>query len=113
MGGGWCFQVVNGPTGVGVWKHIIQGWEIFARNIEFLLGDGSRVKFWSDRWCGNIALMNLFPSVFQLAREKEVLVAESLKQLEIKLHGISTLLEQFKIRRFVLLGIFFTFSYSL
>lgn len=36
------------------------------------------IKLWSDRLCGNIALIDLFPSVFRLSREKEASVAASL-----------------------------------
>jgi hypothetical protein len=29
--GGWCSKEVSGPYGVGLWKHIRQGWDIFPR----------------------------------------------------------------------------------
>ena len=29
MNGGWCTKVLEGPYGVGVWKHIWREWEVF------------------------------------------------------------------------------------
>jgi hypothetical protein len=31
MNGGWCTKAMEGPHGVGVWKHIGRGWEVFSR----------------------------------------------------------------------------------
>ena len=28
MNGGWCTKVVEGPYGVGAWKHIRRVWEV-------------------------------------------------------------------------------------
>ena len=40
-------------------------------NFVFFLGDGRRVRFWEDRWCGDDALSLSFPSLFALATSKE------------------------------------------
>ena len=42
----------------------------------FLVGDGSRVSFWKDLWCGGEALCLSFPSLFDLAAQKQALVAD-------------------------------------
>lgn len=49
----WCTRSVNGPYSVGLWKSISQGWPSFSRHIQYDIGDGSRVKFWQDCWCGD------------------------------------------------------------
>ena len=67
MGGGgwgWCTRSVNGPYGVGLWKNIIRGWPFFSRHILYDIGDGSRVKFWQDRWCGETSLAVSYPDLF-------------------------------------------------
>ncbi|RVX22609.1 putative ribonuclease H protein [Vitis vinifera] len=41
-----------------------------------LLGNGRRVRFWKDRWCGDEALSISFPSLYALVTSKEAWVAE-------------------------------------
>ena len=40
------------------------------------MGDGQRVNFWQDRWCGDMALKDAFPELFVLSRDKEASVAD-------------------------------------
>jgi hypothetical protein len=61
MNGGWCTKVVEGPYGVGMWKHIRRGWGVFSRFISFGVGDGSHIRFWYDSWCGDQPLKEAFP----------------------------------------------------
>ena len=42
----------------------------------FSLGDGRRVSFWKDVWCGEEALSLVFPSLFILAAQKGAMVAD-------------------------------------
>lgn len=42
----------------------------------FSVGNGRRVRFWNDRWCGDEALSISFPSLYALVTSKEVWVAE-------------------------------------
>ena len=41
----------------------------------FSLEDGRRLRFWKDIWCGDEALCYSFPSIFSLAANKDILVA--------------------------------------
>ena len=66
--GGWYSNKVSGPFGVGLWKHITQGWALFAQNVRFEVGIGSKIRFWHDTWCGNQPLKQAFPSLFRIAR---------------------------------------------
>jgi len=43
------------------------------------IGDGSRVKFWHDRWCGETSLAASYPELFRFCQDKEVSVAELMK----------------------------------
>lgn len=55
--GDWTSEVVRRPKGgFSLWKGIIPGWDKFAANICFKIGDGRRVKFGHDRWYGGRAL---------------------------------------------------------
>ena len=48
----------------------------FFQNAVFSLGDGRRVNFWKDAWCGEDALCSVYPSFFNLAMHKEATVAD-------------------------------------
>ena len=57
------------------------GWEVFSKNVQFEVGVGEKVKFWTDRWCGDSPLQLTFPIVFGIASNKEASVTSSLEQL--------------------------------
>uniref|UniRef100_A0A2N9FMM0 Reverse transcriptase domain-containing protein n=1 Tax=Fagus sylvatica TaxID=28930 RepID=A0A2N9FMM0_FAGSY len=74
--GGWCSKSGKGPYGVSVWKFIRKGWNSFQSHCSFLVGDGQRVRFWEDWWCGDMALKDAFPELFVISQDTEVLVAD-------------------------------------
>ena len=76
ISGGWCTKVVEGLYGVGVWKHIWRGWEVFSRCIKFGVGDGTHIRFWHDIWCGEQSLKEAFPELFRIASNKEAWVKD-------------------------------------
>ncbi|RVW76644.1 putative ribonuclease H protein [Vitis vinifera] len=80
--GGWCSKGVRDCYGVGVWKAIRKGWEKFCSHSRFIIGDGTRVKFWKDLWCGNQSLEEAFPILFNLSVNKEGWVAEAWEEDE-------------------------------
>ena len=41
-----------------------------------MVGDGTRISFWEDTWCGDRPLYVDFPSLFVLACAKRAKVAE-------------------------------------
>lgn len=47
--------------------------------ISFELGNGLKIRFWKDKWCGNVELRRLFPNLFELAVDKECLVNSLLR----------------------------------
>ena len=74
--GGWCSKLPRGSYGVGLWKGIRRGWDRFSSFVSFSVGNGKRVKFWSDLWCGDSSLKEAFPALYSIASNKEATVAE-------------------------------------
>ena len=58
-------------NGVGLWKAIWNGWKEFNNRVVFRVGNGRRVRFWNDRWCGEDPLAVAFPELFLIAIDKE------------------------------------------
>ncbi|GMP72532.1 hypothetical protein CsSME_00030528 [Camellia sinensis var. sinensis] len=83
--GGWCSGRVGHSHGYGLWKGIWLGWEEFWKRVKLKVGLGDRVRFWRDRWCGDLTLEEWFPLVFGIAVDAEVLVGAVWSG-----HGVST-----------------------
>ena len=66
-GCGWRSNEVCGPFGVGVWKEILKETSWCWDNMEFKVGRGTKVMFWTDLWCGNAAQSQAFPQLYALA----------------------------------------------
>ncbi|KAL7183910.1 hypothetical protein ACSBR2_026144 [Camellia fascicularis] len=43
----------------------------FLANCPIKVGNGNRIRFWTDRWCGDICLKYDFPLLFNLSTDKE------------------------------------------
>jgi hypothetical protein len=78
--GGWRSSDITGSHRVGLWKYICMGWQNFRRHIKFDPGDGSKIRFWDDVWCGDRALKEAFPGLFTIASFKEASIADSVEQ---------------------------------
>jgi hypothetical protein len=78
--GGCCSCVINEAHGVGLWKYICIGWRNFKRHFRFDLGDGSRISFWEDVWCGESSLKDTYPGLFNIANVKEASIADNVER---------------------------------
>jgi hypothetical protein len=76
--GGWCSKVGAGSHGRGLWKFISKEWHHFSNHIRLIPGDGSRISFWGEAWCGSLPLMEVFPGLYRLANNKEASIADNL-----------------------------------
>ena len=76
IGRGWNTGDIRGGYGTGLWKDIRKDWHTLSQNAVFSLGDGKRLRFWKDIWCGEVALSNAFPNLFNKAVYKEAMVAD-------------------------------------
>ncbi|RVW55305.1 hypothetical protein CK203_089047 [Vitis vinifera] len=75
--GGWSSKEARGEThGVGLWKTLRKEWEVVKSRLVFVVGNGKRIKFWKDIWCGNEPLCVFFPSLFALAVSKDAWVKD-------------------------------------
>ena len=74
-GGRWSCEV-RGSFGVGLWKAIKRDWDAMGINKVYFVGNGRRVRFWKDRWCGDNPLCTSFPSLFAISLSKEVWVED-------------------------------------
>jgi hypothetical protein len=54
--------------------------DAFAAHVRYEVGDGSRILFWHDVWCGDLPLKLLFPELFTIACGKETWVAENMQR---------------------------------
>ena len=52
--------------GVGWWKAIRKEWYLVSSRLSFVVGNGQRVRFWKDNWCGALPFYASFPSLFSL-----------------------------------------------
>nr|CAN70867.1 hypothetical protein VITISV_027610 [Vitis vinifera] len=73
--GGWSSREVREAHGLGLWKGIRMNWELVSNRLVFIVGNGRRVRFWRDKWCGDSPLCSSFPSLFALTDDKEESVA--------------------------------------
>jgi hypothetical protein len=48
------------------------GWDQFYNHLRFIVGKGDRVRLWHDRWCGDMALKDTFPTLFECASHQDV-----------------------------------------
>ena len=54
--GDWYTKPMLGTYGVSMWKTIRSGWLAFLKFLWYDVGDGTKVKFWEDVWCGDCSL---------------------------------------------------------
>ena len=71
---------------MSLWKFIKRGWDSFFPLLSFKVGDGSRVCFWQDVWCGVSSLKEAFPGLFFISENRDSFVAELMSFRHGSLH---------------------------
>jgi hypothetical protein len=54
------------------WSGLMDAKNLFLARGRFMVGDGSQTRFWEDRWIGDELLMKKYPSLYNIARSKNV-----------------------------------------
>ena len=76
--GGWTSKLGRGGHSCGLWRRIQMDWEVFNKNVQYKVGVGDRVKFWKDRWCGDLSLKLAFPILYNFVVNREASIESSL-----------------------------------
>ena len=75
-GFGWKTKKVNGTFGVGVWKEILKEKDWCWENMAFTIGNGTKIRFWTDLWCVCTVLSQRFPHLYGMAAHRNGTVEE-------------------------------------
>ena len=76
-----CNKYLNGKTLAQVQPRPN---DFFARG-SFMVGNGRHTRFWGDTWLENKPLVVQYPSMFNIARHKNVLVAQVLSSTPLNI----------------------------
>ena len=72
---GWWSGEVRDGYRVGLWKSITKEQSTFLGHFSFMVGNGRRVKFSTNKWCGYEPLCVSFHSLYVLVDSKEAWMA--------------------------------------
>jgi hypothetical protein len=53
----------------------MMGWEEYSRHIKFVVGLGYKIRFWQDKWCGDLPLQDRFPTLFACCTQRDAKIA--------------------------------------
>ena len=66
----------KGSFGVGLWKDIRREAQQLKQDCNLMLSDGGRIRFWEDKWFGEIPPCDQFPTLYAVAASKGAKVGE-------------------------------------
>ena len=58
------------------WHHPINSH--FSKHLSFAVGDGTRIRFWHDRWIGENSLKDRYPKLYACSAVKDACIFEVL-----------------------------------
>lgn len=65
------------PHGTSAWKDILANVNELIANIHLQVGRGTKINFWHDSWCEERNLKSVFPAIYAMAQQKNLLVSEA------------------------------------
>ena len=80
--GGWCTKVRKRTHGCDLWRSIHERWESFSKHLSFVVGEGTRICFWHDRWIRDNTLKDLYHELYACSDAKDAYISEVLWLLE-------------------------------
>ena len=75
-GHGWRTKKAIRAFRVGVWKEILKETDWCWDNMVFTVGNDTKIRFWTDHWCGCTVLSQSFPHLFAMAVHRNATVEE-------------------------------------
>ena len=63
--GEWCTKVCR-----------THGCESFSKHLSFVVGKGTRIRFWHDRWIGDNTLKDLYLELYVCSTDKDACISE-------------------------------------
>jgi hypothetical protein len=69
-------QVEHMPGDSYFWAGLMKVKHVFLGLGHFKLEDGTQIRFWEDRWCGNVAFKYLYPNLYAIVRKKKAIVSD-------------------------------------
>uniref|UniRef100_M1CD35 Uncharacterized protein n=1 Tax=Solanum tuberosum TaxID=4113 RepID=M1CD35_SOLTU len=59
-----------------VWRSISDLWDLVLERSYCKVGNGRKVAFWMDKWCGQVPLSQRFPDLYDLCQMQQATIAE-------------------------------------
>jgi hypothetical protein len=78
-------EVQPKPTDSPFWKGLMKVKDDFFRRGHFIVGDGTKTRFWEDVWLGEVSLADQYPSLYNIVLYKHVTVASVLSQVPLNI----------------------------
>nr|XP_016506791.1 PREDICTED: uncharacterized protein LOC107824519 [Nicotiana tabacum] len=72
----WRTKESRVPHGTGLWKHIRGHWNKFESNMDFILGNGGKIRFWEDAWLGHTPVKDQFSDFYNLSLRHNGAIAD-------------------------------------
>ena len=76
--GGWTAKACRRAHGCGLWCGIHDGWESFSKHVALVVGDGTRILFWHDKWVGENTLKMLYLQLYVCSNDKDACISDVL-----------------------------------
>jgi hypothetical protein len=65
------------------WAGLMKAKEIFLSHSTFHLNNGKQIRFWKDRWPGNISFQHQYPALYNLLRRKNAMLESVLSMVPL------------------------------
>lgn len=69
--------IENSTYGLSLWKSIWKHNHLVLHCSTWKIGNGSKIRFWKDLWCGTTVLQNSFPLIFAISKDKYITVRQA------------------------------------
>ena len=68
--------------GYGLWRSINGEWESFSKHLSSVVGEGTCICFWHDRWISDNTLKDLYLELYVCSAVNDACISEVLWILE-------------------------------